>query len=84
MHRLHVLGLRTDQVIDLADVRLWIGDPRGEHTYNVFHCDWRSRPCRMVVCCVVPLEEYVPKISRLSANRTVECSNDLIGSVRLL
>ena len=50
MHRLHVLGLRTDQVIDLADVRLWIGDLRGEHTYNVFHCDWRSRPCRMVVC----------------------------------
>jgi hypothetical protein len=29
---MHVLGLRTDQVIDLADVRLWIGDLRGEHT----------------------------------------------------
>src|SRR2546426_1045182 len=39
---MHVLGLRTGQVIDLADVRLRIGEQRGDHTCNVFHCDRRS------------------------------------------
>jgi hypothetical protein len=39
---MHVLGLRTGQVIDLADVRLRIDKQRGDHTRNVFHCDRRS------------------------------------------
>jgi hypothetical protein len=33
---MHVLGLRTGQVIDLADVRMWIGEQRGDHACNVF------------------------------------------------
>jgi hypothetical protein len=78
---MHILGLWTDQVIDLADVRLWIGKPRGEQTCNVFHCD---RPRRIVVCLCGASGRMSSEDSRLSANRTVECSNDLIGSVRLL
>ena len=39
---MQVLGLRTGQVIDLADVRLRIGEQRGNHTGNVFRCDRRS------------------------------------------
>jgi hypothetical protein len=34
--------VRTGQVIDLADVRLGIGEQRGEHARNVFH---RNRRC---------------------------------------
>jgi hypothetical protein len=39
---MHVLGLRTGQVIDLADVRLRIGEQRGDYTCNVSRCDRRS------------------------------------------
>jgi hypothetical protein len=39
---MHVLGLRTGQVIDLADVRVRIGEQRGDHTCNVFRCDLGS------------------------------------------
>jgi hypothetical protein len=39
---IHVLGLRTGQLIDLADVRLRIGEQRSNHTCNVFRCDRRS------------------------------------------
>src|SRR4030095_1510323 len=39
---MHVLGLRSSQVIDLADVRLRIGEQRGDHTGNIAHCHWRS------------------------------------------
>jgi hypothetical protein len=41
---MHVLGLRTRQVIDLADVRLRIGEQRSDRTSNVFRCDRRSLP----------------------------------------
>jgi hypothetical protein len=47
---MHILGLRTDQVIDLADVRGWIGDPRGEHTCNTSTATGEVCPRRMVVC----------------------------------
>jgi hypothetical protein len=33
----HVLGLRTGQVIDLSDVRPRIREQRGDHTGDVFH-----------------------------------------------
>src|SRR6266700_3698815 len=39
---MHVLGLRTCEVINLADVRLRIGQQRRDHTRNVFHRDRRS------------------------------------------
>src|SRR5262245_47697884 len=39
---MHVLGLRTGQVIDLADMRLRIAEQRGDHTCNVFRGHWRS------------------------------------------
>jgi len=39
---MHVLGLRTGQVIDLADVGLRIGEQRGDHPRNVFRCHGRS------------------------------------------
>ena len=39
---MHVFGLWTDQVIDLADVRLGIGEQCGEHTRHVFRGDRRS------------------------------------------
>jgi len=39
---MRVLGLRAGQVIDLADVRLRMGEQRGDHTCDVFRCDGRS------------------------------------------
>jgi hypothetical protein len=39
---MHVLGLRTGQIIDLADVRLRVHEQRGDHTRNVFRCDRRG------------------------------------------
>ena len=41
-NRIHALGLRTGQVIDLSDVRLRIREQRGDHTGDIFHCDRRS------------------------------------------
>src|SRR5689334_7327591 len=39
---MHVLGLRTGQMIDLAYVRLWVLEQRGHHPGHVFRCDRRS------------------------------------------
>ena len=40
---MHVLGLRTGQVIDLADVRLRIGEQRDDHTCK--GCKWLIKNC---------------------------------------
>jgi hypothetical protein len=40
--KMHVLGLRTGQVIDVADMRLWIGEQRHDHPRDVIPCHRRS------------------------------------------
>ena len=39
---IHILGLGARQVIDLADVRLRIGEDRGYRTCHISDCDRRG------------------------------------------